>query len=58
MERVPVAYQRESSTELWASFSDNYSRCPMVFPDLLKEEESCAFSIDGGVHRDEVHVLG
>jgi hypothetical protein len=30
----------------------------MVFPDLLKEEESCAFSIDGGMHRDEVHVLG
>jgi hypothetical protein len=21
----------------------------MVFPDLLKEEESCAFGVDGGV---------
>jgi hypothetical protein len=30
----------------------------MVFPDLLKEEESCAFGVDGGMHRDNVHVLG
>jgi hypothetical protein len=30
----------------------------MVFPDLFKEEESCAFSIDGGMHRDEVCALG
>jgi hypothetical protein len=30
----------------------------MVFPDLFKEQESCAFGIDGGTHRDEVHALG
>jgi hypothetical protein len=30
----------------------------MVFPDLFKEEESCAFSIDSGMCQDEVHVLG
>jgi hypothetical protein len=30
----------------------------MVFPDLLKEEESCAFSVEGGMHWDEVCVLG
>jgi hypothetical protein len=30
----------------------------MVFPDLFKEEESCAFSIEGGVHWDEVCTLG
>jgi hypothetical protein len=30
----------------------------VVFPDLFKEEESCTFSIDGGMHRDEVHTLG
>jgi hypothetical protein len=30
----------------------------MVFPDLLKEEESCTFGSDGGVHRDEVCTLG
>jgi hypothetical protein len=29
----------------------------MVFPDLFKEEESCAFGIDGGMRRDEVHAL-
>jgi hypothetical protein len=30
----------------------------MVFPDLLKEKESCAFGSDGGVRRDEVRALG
>jgi hypothetical protein len=30
----------------------------MVFPDLLEEEESCAFGSDGGMRRDEVCVLG
>jgi hypothetical protein len=30
----------------------------MVFPDLFKEQESCAFSINGGMHRDKVHALG
>jgi hypothetical protein len=30
----------------------------MVFPDLFKEEESCAFGIDGGMYWDEVCVLG
>jgi hypothetical protein len=30
----------------------------MVFPDLFKEQESCAFGIDGGMHRDEVRALG
>jgi hypothetical protein len=30
----------------------------MVFPDLFKEEKSCTFGIDGGMHRDEVCVLG
>jgi hypothetical protein len=29
----------------------------MVFLDLLKEQKSCAFGIDGGVHRDEVRAL-
>jgi hypothetical protein len=29
----------------------------VVFPDLLKEEESCAFSVDGGMHRDEMCML-
>jgi hypothetical protein len=29
----------------------------MVFPDLFKEEESCALGVDGGVHGDEVHAL-
>jgi hypothetical protein len=29
----------------------------MVFPDLFKEEESCAFGIDGGMCQDEVHAL-
>jgi hypothetical protein len=33
-------------------------QCPMVFPDLFQEEEGCAFSVDGGMHRDEVHALG
>jgi hypothetical protein len=36
----------ESGDELWASVRDNYSRHPMVFLDLFKEEESCAFGID------------
>jgi hypothetical protein len=30
----------------------------VVFPDLLKEQESCAFCIDGGMHQDEVRALG
>jgi hypothetical protein len=30
----------------------------MVFPDLFKEEWSSAFSIDGGMYWDKVHVLG
>jgi hypothetical protein len=30
----------------------------MVFPDLLKEEESCAFGIDGGMCQDEMCALG
>jgi hypothetical protein len=30
----------------------------MVCPDLLREQEGCAFSIDRGVHQDEVHTLG
>jgi hypothetical protein len=30
----------------------------MVFPDLLKEEESCAFGIEGGMRQDEVCALG
>jgi hypothetical protein len=30
----------------------------MVFPDLFQEEEGCAFGIDGGMHQDEVRVLG
>jgi hypothetical protein len=30
----------------------------MVFPDLFKEEESCAFGIEGGMHQDEVCMLG
>jgi hypothetical protein len=29
-----------------------------VYPDLFKEEESGAFCIDGGMHRNEVHMLG
>jgi hypothetical protein len=28
----------------------------MVFPDLFKKEESHAFGINGGIHRDEVCV--
>jgi hypothetical protein len=28
----------------------------MVFPDLLKEQEGCAFGIDGGMCGDEVHA--
>jgi hypothetical protein len=28
----------------------------MVFPDLFKEEESCAFGVEGGMHQDEVCV--
>jgi hypothetical protein len=27
-----------------------------VFPDLLKEQESGAFDIDGGMHWSEVHM--
>jgi hypothetical protein len=30
----------------------------MVFPDLLKEEESCAFGVEGGMCQDEVCMLG
>jgi hypothetical protein len=30
----------------------------MVFPDLLEEEESCAFGIEGGMCLNEVCVLG
>jgi hypothetical protein len=30
----------------------------MVFPDLLQEEEGCAFRVNGGMHRDKVHALG
>jgi hypothetical protein len=30
----------------------------MVFPDLFKEQMSSAFSIDGGMCRDEVCILG
>jgi hypothetical protein len=30
----------------------------MVFPDLLKEQEGCAFGIDGGMCGDEVCALG
>jgi hypothetical protein len=30
----------------------------MVSPDLFKEQMSGTFSIDGGMHRDEVCVLG
>jgi hypothetical protein len=48
---------RESSDELWASVWDNYLRCP-VFPDLFKEEESCAFSIGGGMHWNELRTIG
>jgi hypothetical protein len=29
-----------------------------VFPDLSKEEESCAFGVEGGMHQDEVCALG
>jgi hypothetical protein len=30
----------------------------MVFPDLFKEQESCAFGIEGGMHQNEVCALG
>jgi hypothetical protein len=30
----------------------------MVFPDLFKEEESCAFGVGGGIRRDEVRAFG
>jgi hypothetical protein len=30
----------------------------MVFPDLYKKQMSSTFGIDGGMHRDEVCVLG
>jgi hypothetical protein len=30
----------------------------MVFLDLLKEQKSCAFRIDGGVRQDKVRALG
>jgi hypothetical protein len=30
----------------------------MVFPDLLEEQESCAFHVDRGMHRYEVRTLG
>jgi hypothetical protein len=30
----------------------------MVFPDLLKEQESCAFSVEGGMCRNKVCTLG
>jgi hypothetical protein len=30
----------------------------MVFPDLFREQTNATFSIDGGMHRDEVHTLG
>jgi hypothetical protein len=33
-------------------------RCPVVFPDLFKEEESGAFLIDGGMRQNEVCALG
>jgi hypothetical protein len=52
-----IEFMRESVDELWPSVSDNHSGCPMVFPDFFQEEESCAFSIDGGMHQDEVCVL-
>jgi hypothetical protein len=29
----------------------------MVSPDLLEEQKSCAFGIDGGMCRDEVCAL-
>jgi hypothetical protein len=29
----------------------------MVFPDLLKKEESCAFGIDSGMHWDKMCML-
>jgi hypothetical protein len=47
----------ESGNELWASVPDNYSRCPMVFQDLFKEQTSSAFGIDGGMHRDDLVTL-
>jgi hypothetical protein len=47
----------ESGDKLWASIQDNDSRHTMVFPDLFKEEESCAFGIDGGMRWDEVCAL-
>jgi hypothetical protein len=30
----------------------------MVFPDLLEEQESRAFRVDGGMHRYEMRALG
>jgi hypothetical protein len=30
----------------------------MVFPDLLEEQESRAFHVDGGMRRDEMCALG
>jgi hypothetical protein len=30
----------------------------MMFSDLLKEQESCTFRLDGGMHWDEVCTLG
>jgi hypothetical protein len=30
----------------------------MVFPDLLEEQESCAFHVDGGMRQYEMRTLG
>jgi hypothetical protein len=30
----------------------------MMLPDLLKEQESCTFRVDGGMRWDEVCALG
>jgi hypothetical protein len=48
---------RESGDELWASVQDNYLRHPMVFPNLIKAQESCSFGIDGGMCGEEVCAL-
>jgi hypothetical protein len=40
------------------SLSETTTQGPIVFPDLSKEEESCIFGIDSGMHRDKVCALG
>jgi hypothetical protein len=47
----------ESGDELWASVRDNYSRHPMVFPDLPEVQIGGAFGRDGGMRRNEVRMF-